>query len=472
MHIMKTNIFKRILCGVLTIVSLLSLCSCAGDDQQVVIPEMEAEEVAKVTFDFLGGEDVMPLSGYYGPNVLAYSMNGDKFPDYISDDIMQKIADCGINMMHYCGPGYQSTREALFDLLELGDKYGVGIFVVDSELARRSQEGGNAITDAKFRATKLARYTQYDSMCGVYMIDEPGVAYYHPQSEAWRDLSMQVEASKGLNNLGIVPSINLLPPVTKEDYEPWNRYVKEYIETCEPRYISYDCYPYISYGNKEVYFYSMDKMLSYAKQYNIPFWSYIQVGDESERGSYDIDEGELNWNVNTTLCFGVKGLEYYLVIQPKSMTQSYTPGQDYDFQRVALLGADGSKTQWWYYTQKINTHIRAIDSVLMNSTHKGVIATGESALKLTTGLENMFEGDSWRELKSVEGDVMIGCYNYQGKTALYVTNFEEAYAQKVTLNLHGTYNLSVTQDAKISYIQTNELELDLKAGEGVLVVFD
>ena len=84
----------------------------------------------------------------------------------------------------------------------------------------------------------------------------------------------------------------------------------------------------------------------------------------------------------------------------------------------------------------------------------------------------MFEGDSWRELKSVEGNAMIGCFNYQGKTALYVTNFEEAYAQKVTLNLQGTYNLSVTQGTDVSYIRTNELELDLKAGEGVLVVFD
>ena len=123
-------------------------------------------------------------------------------------------------------------------------------------------------------------------------------------------------------------------------------------------------------------------------------------------------------------------------------------------------------------TQKINSHITAIDTVLMNSTHKGLIASGEAAIKQTTGLEAVMEGDSWRELKSVEGSALIGCFNYQGKTALYVVNFEERYAQNIVLNLQDTYNISVTQNAQLKTIKTNQLILDLKAGEGVLVVFD
>ena len=82
------------------------------------------------------------------------------------------------------------------------------------------------------------------------------------------------------------------------------------------------------------------------------------------------------------------------------------------------------------------------------------------------------EGDSWRELESVEGNVMIGCFNYQGKTALYVVNFEEEYAQKITLNLKGSYDMSVTQNAEVSKVNTNKLVLDMKAGEGALIVFD
>lgn len=113
-----------------------------------------------------------------------------------------------------------------------------------------------------------------------------------------------------------------------------------------------------------------------------------------------------------------------------------------------------------------------VDAVLMNSVNKGIIVTGETAKDDTKESTYLIDGASWRELKDVEGNAMIGCFNYQGKTALYVVNYEEAYAQKITLNLHAAYNLSVTQNAEVSTVNTNQLTLDMQPGEGVLVVFD
>lgn len=467
---MKASLFKRVLCALMALITVALLGACAKEEEQVVIEPMPIEEVPKITFDFLGGEDVMPLSGYYGPYVLDYSVNGDKYPDYLTDDIMQKIADSGINLLHYSGVTYQTTRESTLKLLELGEKYQVGIFPVDQDmLAREYHEGATTIEEeAKIRSQFLERYEEYSSLCGFYVIDEPGADYYHKPTEYGRNITELEIVSKVFREIGIVPSINLLPPITSEDYELWNRYVRDYIELCDPQYISYDCYPYISYGDKEVYFYSMDRMQGFAKEYNLPFWSYIQVGDESSSGEYDPDEGEYNWNINTTLAYGVKGIEYYMVIQP----YYYAEEKNNDYQLCGLIGAQGNKTQWWYYTQKINKHIAAMDSVLMNSIHQGVIVKGDEATRLAGGLTQTMEGDSWRELKSVEGNAMIGCFNYRGKTALYVVNFEEHFAQHVTLNLHDAYNMSITQNAETTTVNTNKLILDLKAGEGVLVVFD
>ena len=472
---MKVNFIKRTLCAFLALISVLTLTACGKKtkDEPFVLEPMEAEEVAKVTFDFLGGADVMPLSGYYGPYVLEYSVNGDSLPDYVSEDIMEKISGCGINLMHYCGPRYQSSREDLFELLELGEKYNVGIFANDDDVITMTYRGENDVENDKFRAQYLGRYSDYPALCGFYMMDEPHADYYMPEAEEYRNIKSLAIMSNTFRRLGLVPSINLLPPVTREDYEPWNRYVQDYVELCNPQYLSYDCYPFISYGNKDVFFYSLDRMLHYSKEYNIPFWTYIQAGDESEKkGIYDPDEGEYFWNINTCLAFGAKGLEYYMVLQPHYYAVSRNGGDNYDYQQFALIGSAGNRTQWWYMTQKINSHITAIDTVLMNSTHKGLIASGEAAIKQTTGLEAVMEGDSWRELKSVEGSALIGCFNYQGKTALYVVNFEERYAQNIVLNLQDTYNISVTQNAQLKTVKTNQLTLDLKAGEGVLVVFD
>lgn len=75
-------------------------------------------------------------------------------------------------------------------------------------------------------------------------------------------------------------------------------------------------------------------------------------------------------------------------------------------------------------------------------------------------------------MEGVEGDSLIGCFNYKGKSAFYVVNYDTEYAQKITLRLTKRYNLSVIQGAKEAFISADALELTLAAGEGVLVVVE
>ena len=82
------------------------------------------------------------------------------------------------------------------------------------------------------------------------------------------------------------------------------------------------------------------------------------------------------------------------------------------------------------------------------------------------------EGTSWRELEDVKGNALIGCFNYQGKTALYVVNYEYNYAQKIDLKFVKECNVKVVQAAETSYVKTDNLVLDMPAGDGVLLVFE
>ena len=108
----------------------------------------------------------------------------------------------------------------------------------------------------------------------------------------------------------------------------------------------------------------------------------------------------------------------------------------------------------------------------MNAKNKGVIITGKQALLDNAESVCIMEGDSWRELTGVDGDSMIGCFNYQGKTALYVVNYDYEYAQNITLHFNDTHNVTVTYDAKSSHVRTDELTLTMQAGRGALVVFE
>ena len=105
-------------------------------------------------------------------------------------------------------------------------------------------------------------------------------------------------------------------------------------------------------------------------------------------------------------------------------------------------------------------------------TSQGVIIKGEQAQKDCKGAYEIIDGESFRELQRVDGDAMIGCFNYNGKTALYIVNYSQEYAQHITLQLDAKHNMMLAQNAKTSYVTGKSLTLDMAAGEGVLLVIE
>ena len=110
--------------------------------------------------------------------------------------------------------------------------------------------------------------------------------------------------------------------------------------------------------------------------------------------------------------------------------------------------------------------------VKADSVNKGVIVSGEQAkadMSLTTC---EIKDGTFNQLKSVTGDAMVGCFNYQGKTALYVVNYSMEHAQKITLTFDGSQNVKMIQNAEESYVKGKALTLDMAAGEGILLVLE
>ena len=100
---------------------------------------------------------------------------------------------------------------------------------------------------------------------------------------------------------------------------------------------------------------------------------------------------------------------------------------------------------------------------------------GTKDFEMTDDFKNVsyiMDGKAWRELVDVSGDAMIGCFNYKGHSAFYVVNYDNENAQKVTLNFANNYDMKVIQSAETEYVNTQELELAMAAGEGVLIVME
>lgn len=463
-------------------VTMIFGCSSKKTNGKSQVVPMEKEEVVKESYDFIGGDDVMPIAGFMGFDMTWYSADGNMFEDYVTEEHAKKIADSGINTILYSDHDYAVNPEMVIKGLELAEKYGLAYLVNDSFVSNMGSEGE---IDMEVLANRIAEYSDYPAFGGMYLVDEPNSPNFMPELGD-KFISKYVKVCEALQELNVVYDQAILPCYEYDkmgEPEKYEAYIQEYLDGFKPRVLAYDHYPFdpLSFNKPlelDEYFWNMDLIREYAIKYNIPWFNAIQAGgqwnDAQERfDSVEIfpNEGQFAWNVNTTLAFGAKMVEFFPLTQPAHF--AWAKSQEWDFERNGIIGAAGNLNRWYYYLQNISKQIREIDGVLMNSVSKGVITSGEQAaedMQLTRS--SWIKSGKFQELQGVTGDAMIGCFNYQGKTALYVVNYDMEYAQKITLQLDAKHNVTMIQNAETSYVKGKNITLDMSAGEGVLLVIE
>ena len=105
----------------------------------------------------------------------------------------------------------------------------------------------------------------------------------------------------------------------------------------------------------------------------------------------------------------------------------------------------------------------------MNSVNKGVIASTQKVRAGFSLSKHLLEGSSWRELRDIEGDAIVGCFNYGGRSVLYVVNYSRERGQRITLDFHDVCDLKLTRQGALSAQRAGTLILDMNPGEGVLI---
>ena len=478
--------YMRMVCGILAVVmatGTLSACGKQETETVVNIEPMEIEEVDTYSLDVIGGSDVMPILGYYSPLTSWNSSEGNAPRDIMTEEYYEAIAECGINIITTYPRSWQDAPNTILKSMDLAEKYGIGVIVHDTALNGSAVRGTENPLTVDQAVEQLSNYMTHPAFAGVFLYDEPRTMYYQYGGDLLHNLDAYAGIAKILNDeMGVFTYQNLNGIGDSSQKENFEKYLTEYCETQYPNYILFDKYLFdMEIRGKEYgWLYNLASFREYGEKYNIPWWTYIQCGSQwNDTQSYKEsitpyypDEGEFDWSVNMALAFGAKGIAYFALFQPYFFAYGTEQG-DYDFQRNCIFGAWGNKNQWYYYAKDINEHIRVIDEVLMNAVSKGVLATGKEAKELCRDTrDTLMEGKAWRELKDVSGDAVIGCFNYQGKTALYVTNASFDYAQKIKLSFVSEYNVKVVQGAETDYVKGNCLTLDMPAGDGVLLVFE
>lgn len=441
-------------------------------------------DIKTVKDTFISYEDgVMPIAGFYGPYRYT-DKNGNTY-DWITDAVYQKLAEAKINLINYYAADYRDSADDVLDNLALAEKYNMGVYVTDSRI------NGN-MTVANL-AKRLAGYMQYQSFKGISIVDEPNTDTYNNAKEGeavTNKLASYVPQATLLNRFNnTLGYMNLLPlreGLKKSDStleEAYQTYIDEYLTT-NGKLLSWDYYVWDHNTIPNAYFSNLSMMRKNAIEKQIPFWSYIQAGSNWNDEKKDLNpttntvpsKAQLLWNVNTSLAYGAKGIQYFPLVQPAYF--AYEKSDDkYDYDRNGLIGAGGNTNDWYDYAAEANTQIEAVDEYLMYASSEAVLAVGEAA-QTDTGITTSTYNNVIQSISADNGAV-VGVFQYGKQKLLYVVNYDTTTEGEDTITLNFKDNMSYKVISKqqkaegaVSNGSSTTLKLSLVNGGAALVIFD
>ena len=146
-----------------------------------------------------------------------------------------------------------------------------------------------------------------------------------------------------------------------------------------------------------------------------------------------------------------------------------------------MITESGETTEYYTYIKNLNQWIATVDDVLMNSESKGIMTTGYYANKniKENGITTV---DTYGKVSSIATNetavfsltngAVAGCFDYNGKTAVYVVNYDVSKAHTITLGLTEATNYRVLKNDGETDASGTSCAISLGAGEAALVVLD
>jgi len=399
--------------------------------------------------------------------------------DLCTDEVYKLISDLGINFLSYIESQYNElayginlleNKNCTVKNLELASKYGIGSVVWLT----------SGYDDASYLKT-ISRFSHYSAFAGLNIIDEPySLTYYDKSVGPVDEITGPGERYQSLTGYAnLYGYANLFPYVldftqkktNAEGYEVYREYMREFCQKFNPKVLSWDYYVlnFKSYVN---YFKNLEIGRDVAKEFDIPFWTFMQAGDTlSRKGSSatKTTKEEMLWNLNTMLAYGAKGIQYYTLVQTFGAAyDSRTDG--YDLNQSGFISITGKKTQYYDQALAVNNQVKAVDHVLVNSDSEAILAIGGAQSE--TGITKTAYGCLTSATATAQRGAVIGCFNYRGKQAFYVASNSFDEAQTVTLTFDTWHSLNLISDGLDTKVNAIQHQLNLGKGEAVLIVVD
>jgi hypothetical protein len=293
-------------------------------------------------------------------------------------------------------------------------------------------------------------YGPYSSLAGFNFYDEPGAGWFATLAKA---LSISRELAPQL-----LPYINLLP---SDDAT----YYRNFVDVVQPSLISFDRYPLLSEGREDAnYFHNWAIVRDAALHGDIPAWVFIQT--LAYNNHREPTAAELLWQVNISLAYGAKGIQYFTYWTPEAARgEGFGP---------ALITVDGKRTSRYDAAKQINTGwLHQVGRELKPLVSESVVHANDTPLPngavgfTPTNLVSAISGDSvvvgtFRSRDAASGDRWV----------LVANRSHSARARAVVaVNEQTVGSVGVFQPARQTYVsqRVGPVQVSLDAGAATLI---
>jgi len=305
---------------------------------------------------------------------------------------------------------YRLVAEAHFNVV-------VGNLHADTEERRRQQIALCARHGLKTLAScgDTPAEALPEACWGYVVTDEPSAA-------AFPALAARVQAIRA-SRPGRLPMINLLGNYSQlrpenlaaRDYDD---YVRQFVDVVDPDILCMDYYPYFlpAADDREGLCRALDAMRRHSLSSGLPFWNFINCMPYGPHT--DPTEGQLTWQIYTSLAYGSKGIGYFCYYTP--LSSEFPKGG-------AIVARDNVRTRHWYQARRINEQLENLGPTLIQLTSCGVyrlypIDDPQRFLK-GTGIKNIIHAPV-----DPSYDYLVGAFRHaDGRRAVLLNNYRFAY---------------------------------------------
>ncbi|HEX6447290.1 MAG TPA: hypothetical protein VF053_19505 [Streptosporangiales bacterium] len=405
-------------------------------------PRAAAAPTATADLPLVGGPD-FPIGLFWPPPPFETTLAR-----------YQEIADAGFTFL--------VTGNYLFDeyigryALGIADQVGLKVLIADDPRVLalghyltvtddRTVPSSITTADAKsWMSTAFGNYTGHASFAGFNIYDEPAQSRF-ANVGALIDLSRQLQPN-------LLPYANLWPG----NGSGYKAFVQSYIDTAKPSLLSFDRYPILTSGIDINYFDNWAIYRDASLRTGLPAWTYIQsVGYNGHRTP---NATELAWQVNVSLAYGCKGIQYFTYWTPD-------PARGEGF-HDGIISVDGKRTALYGAARALNKNwLQPVGKELKPLVSESVQHANESPLPPST--VGFTPGDY---LTSASGSAAIVALfrpaEDDGTRWLLVANRDPNQAASVSLGVNGSVSSvarfvpSTGQYAGMGHPATLDISLD------------